>query len=253
MGSPSQSNEIPAGAMRPEQSWGEYNRIAFAIQQALSKMQTATLVRVDAVTNVGDVSPVGFVDVTPLVNQLDAAGNPTPHATIYGLPYVRLQGGTNAIIIDPQVGDIGLCVFASRDLSKVKSTRGAANPGSLRQYSFSDGMYLGGMLNGTPTQYVRFSPAGIELSSPTKVTLTAPTVEIDAADACTINTAIFTVNGTSQLNGPTTVAGSLSQTGGGTATMSGTLVVTGDVTANGVSVHNHVHSDPQGGTTSPPL
>ena len=51
---------------------GEFDRIAFMVQQALGKMQTATLVRVESCTNAGGVSPVGFVDVTPLVNQIDA-------------------------------------------------------------------------------------------------------------------------------------------------------------------------------------
>ena len=46
-------------------------------------MQTATLVRVESCTNAGGVSPVGFVDVTPLVNQLTARDSPTPHVTIH--------------------------------------------------------------------------------------------------------------------------------------------------------------------------
>lgn len=130
-------------------------------------MQTATLVRVEACTNDGELSPVGFVDVTPLVNQVDGAGNPTPHVTIFGLPYSRFQGGTSAIILDPQAGDIGVAVFASRDISKVKSTKAQANPGSLRTYDFADGIYLGGLLNGTPTQYIRFTDSGIEIVADT--------------------------------------------------------------------------------------
>lgn len=110
--------------------WSEYNRIYFAISQAIAKVQTATLVQIMAVTNAGEVDPVGFVDIMPLVNQVDGNGNPTPHVTIYNIPYLRIQGGTNAIIIDPQVGDIGIAVFTSRDISKVKSTKAQANPGS---------------------------------------------------------------------------------------------------------------------------
>lgn len=248
MGSPSsEADGIPSGAARASTPWGEYNRVAFAVQQALAKMQTAMLVKIVAVTNAGGVSPVGFVDVVPLVNQIDAAGNPTPHVTIFNVPYLRMQGGTNAIILDPQVNDIGLAVFASRDITKVKATKARANPGSFRQYSFGDALYVGGMLNGTPSQFVQFSAAGINITSPTKVTLTAPTVEIDAATACTINTATFTVNGATVLNG------NISQIGGGTSNFSGNIVTSGDVTAGGKSLHNHTHSDPQGGTTSAPL
>ena len=207
------------------------------VQQALGKMQTATLVRIESCTNSGGLSPVGYVDVTPLVNQLDGQGNPTPHVTIYNVPYFRLQGGANGIIIDPQKGDIGVAVFASRDISQVKTTKKQGNPGSHRQYSFADGMYLGGMLNGTPTQYIQFSTAGIRIHSPTRVKIDAPdvlieaqTVEINASTSTTVTTPTFTVNGATVLNG------TVSQTGGGSATFSG------DVTAQGTSVHNHRHS-----------
>ena len=131
-------------------------------------MQTATLVRVEACTNSGDVSPFGCVDVTPLVSQVDALGNPTPHVTLYGIPYLRLQGGANAVIMDPEAGDIGIAVFASRDISKVKSTQDAAAPGSGRQYDFADGMYIGGCLNDAPTQYVQFNSDGIAVVTPGK-------------------------------------------------------------------------------------
>ena len=254
----SDANGIPSGQLKPSSTWGEFNNIAFMVQQALSKMQTATLVRVESCTNAGALSPVGLVDVTPLVNQLDGQGNPTPHVTIHNVPYLRLQGGANGIIMDPQKGDIGVCVFASRDISKIKATKKQGNPGSFRQYSFSDGMYLGGMLNGTPTQYVQFSAAGIKIHSPVAVVLDAPdiqlnaaTVEINGTTSTTVTTPTFTVNGATVLNGPLTQG---TGSGGGAATMQGPLVVIEDVTAQGTSVHNHTHTSTTPGTpTSPPL
>ena len=253
--------EIPTGQQKPSSTWGEFNNIAFMVQQAIGKLQTATLVKIEKCTNSGGLSPVGFVDVTPLVNQLDAAGNPTPHVTIFNVPYFRLQGGKNAIIIDPEPGDIGVAVFASRDITKVKATKGAANPGSFRQYSFADGLYLGGMLNAVPEQYVQFSTAGIRMHSPTKIKLDAPdiqlvadTVEIDAGTSTTVTTPIFTVNGNAKINGVTTLNGAVGQTGGGAATFSGSMAVTGDVTAQGTSVHTHTHGgvQPGGGSTGAP-
>lgn len=246
MNSQSSDNVIPSGAARATTPWGEYNRIAFAIQQALAKMQTATLVRIVAVTNAGGVTPVGFVDVVPMVNQVDAAGTPTPHVTIFNVPYLRMQGGTDAIILDPKVGDMGLAVFASRDITKIKSTKRSGNPGSFRQYSFADALYIGGMLNGTPVQYVQFSAAGINITSPTNVTLTAPVVDIDAGESCTVTTPTFTVNGATVLNG------TISQTGGGAAQFSGDINAIGDVTADGISLHNHTHPDAHGGNTGAP-
>lgn len=244
--------QIPDGALLPSSTWGEFNNMAFMVQQALGKMQTATLVRIESCTNAGGLSPVGYVDVTPMVNQLDGQGNPTPHVTIYNVPYFRLQGGANGIIIDPQKGDIGVAVFASRDISHVKTTKKQGNPGSHRQYSFADGMYLGGMLNGTPTQYIQFSTAGIRIHSPTKVRITAPVVEIDAGVSTTITTPLFTVNGATVLNGPLTQG---KGDAGGACDMLGPLNVVNDVVGQGTSLHNHVHGGvvPGGGNTGAPV
>lgn len=259
MASPSPDKaQIPDGALLPSSTWGEFNNMAFMVQQALGKMQTATLVRIESCTNAGGLSPVGYVDVTPLVNQLDGQGNPTPHVTIYNVPYFRLQGGANGIIIDPQKGDIGVAVFASRDISQVKTTKKQGNPGSHRQYSFADGMYLGGMLNGTPTQYIQFSTAGIRIHSPTRVKIDAPdilleaeTVEINASTSTTVTTPTFTVNGNTVLNGTLNAGGD----SGGAAHFTGTLTADVDVVANGVSLHNHVHGgvQPGGGNTGAPV
>lgn len=259
MASPSSDkSQIPDGALLPSSTWGEFNNMAFMVQQALGKMQTATLVRIESCTNAGALSPVGYVDVTPLVNQLDGQGNPTPHVTIYNVPYFRLQGGANGIIIDPQKGDIGVAVFASRDISQVKTTKKQGNPGSHRQYSFADGMYLGGMLNGTPTQYIQFSTAGIRIHSPTRVKIDAPdvlieaqTVEINASTSTTVTTPTFTVNGNTVLNGTLNAGGD----SGGDASFSGSVIVDVDVTADGVSLHNHVHDGVVAGgdNTGPPV
>lgn len=259
MASPSSdANGIPSGQLKPQSTWGEFNNMAFMVQQALGKMQTATLVRIESCTNAGGLSPVGYVDVTPLVNQLDGQGNPTPHVTIYNVPYFRLQGGANGVIIDPQKGDIGVAVFASRDISQVKTTKKQGNPGSHRQYSFADGMYLGGMLNGTPTQYIQFSTAGIRIHSPTRVKIDAPdvlieaqTVEINASTSTTVTTPTFTVNGNTVLNGTLNAGGDA----GGDASFSGSVIVDVDVTANGVSLHNHVHDGVVAGgdNTGPPV
>jgi hypothetical protein len=243
----SQSNtDGQRGTKGAEAGLSEFNALSFLANQILSTRNVATLVQVKAVTNAGGLSPSGFVDVLPLVNQLDGAGNKTPHGVIHNLPYFRLHGGDNAVILDPQVGDIGLAVFADRDISAVKATKAASNPGSKRRSDFADGLYVGGFLNGTPSQYVQFSTAGIKIHSPVAVVLDAPdvqitaaTVEIVASGSVTITTPACT------LNAATTINGSLSQgTGasGGGATMLGPIVVAGDVVAGGRSMVSHVHS-----------
>ncbi len=194
MGLPLQNNPpVPGGAQQAATPQGEFNKINFAIAQAVAKLKTLTLVKVVSCTNSGGLSAVGYVDVLPLVNQVDADGKGTPHVTLFGIPYSRIQGGSNAVIIDPKAGDIGVCGFASRDISKVKSTKAAANPGSQRQYSFSDGMYLFGMLNGLPVQYLQFNDDGIKIFSPNIVKIEGDNVQVVAHGPCSITSEADTV------------------------------------------------------------
>jgi hypothetical protein len=209
------------GYAPPTSANSEYNATHFLVQSILARIGTATLAQVQSVTNTGGVSAVGFVNVLPLINQVDGSGNATPHTTVYNLPYFRVQGGTNAVILDPQVGDIGIVVFASRDISTVKSTKAQANPGSRRTFDMADGIYIGGVLNGQPQQFIQFNTSGITLSSPNQITITAPTVTI---------------------NGATTIAGSSLTVNANTAT-------TGTLTNNNVDVGSpHRHPGVQTGT-----
>ncbi len=198
----------------------QFNAMSYIIEQMLNGRNHADLVKVVAVRSAGEVAEVGFVDVQILVNQIDGDGKSWPHGIVNNVPYMRLQGGTNAVIIDPQVNDIGMCVFADRDISAVKSTRDAANPGSMRRADIADGMYIGGFLNAAPQQYMRFTAAGIEVVSPTQIKLVSPDIVFDgpvtgtdgavfAADVVGHGTSLHThthggiVRGGAQTDGPT--------------------------------------------------
>lgn len=150
----------------------EYNKLAFIIRRFLNDMATVTLVKVEAVDAPSGVGPVGTVDVRPMVYQVDGVGNTQDHGVIYGVPYFRLQGGANAVIIDPKVGDIGLCAFASRDISSVKANKAPSPPGSARKYSYADGLFFGAFLGDAPANYIMFDANGdIILKPASKVTV----------------------------------------------------------------------------------
>lgn len=227
------------GTQQPTSATDEYNAQVFVIRQILNALNFTALVEVVNVDAPGGLAIAGTVDVKPLVNQLDGQGNAIPHGVVNGIPYFRMQGGTDAIIIDPKVGDIGVCVFCDRDSSAVQASRGAANPGSKRRNDMADGVYLGGLLNGVPNQFVMFTEDGITIKSPTKILmeapeieLLAPVVEINASTSTTITTPTFTVNGTSQFNGSITATG----------TVTAPLVVgTTNVTFGGKSGIAHTH------------
>lgn len=169
MSNPGKSGAGYPGQMGVNGPTSEFNRISFLVKQMLALFRTATIVQIKKCTNAGGVTAVGFVDVQPMVNMLDGIGTGSEHGQIYNLPYARLQGGVNAVICDPQVGDIGVAIIADRDISTVKKTKKIANPGSRRRADLADGIYLFGILNVAPQQYVRFiqdtdgSPMGMEL------------------------------------------------------------------------------------------
>jgi len=174
-----------AGFQRLDSLGSEFNSQSFLIYSILSKISTATLVQVKKVTNTGGVSAVGTVDILPLVNQIDANGNSFPHGKIYQCPYFRLQGGTNAIILDPQVGDIGIAIFADRDISSVIANKTQSNPqsnpGSRRRFDMADGLYIGGTLNPTPQQYIQFNTSGITITSNNPVNINCTNANITAS------------------------------------------------------------------------
>lgn len=197
------SSEGLQGIQDPEDGGSDFNAYAAIFKSLLSRVATATIVQVKKVTNNGGVAKVGFVDIQPMINQVDGDGNAVPHGVIYGCPYQRMQGGANAVILDPVVGDIGIAIFASRDIAAVIANRKPSNPGSHGRFRMSDALYIGGILNGVPTQWVRFSADGIDLTSPTAITMnapriamTAPSIEMTASSAIVATTPTFTVNGT---------------------------------------------------------
>jgi hypothetical protein len=187
----------------------EYLAQVFLIKSLIARMATVTLVQVVKVTNTGGVAAVGFVDLQPLVSQVDPNMNPTDHAVIRNNPYFRIQGGKNAIIIDPEVGDVGIALFASRDISAVSSTltggRAATkqdpiSPGSFRKYDMADALYMGGVLNGVPTQFIQFAAGGITITSPHPVTINGTDVNVNASAACNVTSTGKTIVTASEID-----------------------------------------------------
>lgn len=134
------------------------------VQNLMSLINTGELVEVTGVS-VSGVAPVGFVSVRPLTLRTDADNNNIEQSEIHGVPYFRLQGGTNAIICDPAVGDIGFCGFCSRDISLVKRIRAMAATNVYRVSDISDAVFFGGWSAKTPTQYIMFKGSGIDIKS----------------------------------------------------------------------------------------
>lgn len=156
-----------------------YNTFNYLTRNLINDVATAIPVKVVGVQ--AGTGSVGYVDVLPLVTFVSGANKAVQPVNLYHLPYCRIQGGNAAIIVDPIVGDKGLAIFAQADCSTVNAdTTEPQQPGSKRTHSQSDGFYLGGFLNQSPSCF-------IELKQDNTIVLTA-------------NSGI-TINGTVTVNG----------------------------------------------------
>lgn len=203
----SDSSETYAYQGAQDQSSGmtDINTLTFLIRTELTKINTAAVVKVmkapyDAQGNPiapGSAAAIGYIDVQPLVNQLDGYGNATPHGTVHKLSYVRYQGGNGSFISDPVVGDIGKMIVASRDTSAVRATSQQSNPGSRRQFDMADGTYMGCSQAGAPTQWLSWTATGFELHDKNGNVL------IGNAEGIRVNGILFTRGATGTFRGHT--------------------------------------------------
>ena len=199
--------ETVKGQKKPNTAASGYNSLQFMVQQAIrNQVHTAIPVQVQAVDGL-------FVDVLPLVSNVDGFGETVEPTTIYHLPVFRYHAGVGAVILDPVVGDKGLAIFCQSDSSTVnEGTNTPQQPGSFRRFSMSDGFYIGGFHNAAPTVYIEIMQDGhVVITAPAGLTVTSPS-----------------------------------------ATFSGSMDISGDCTIGGISFLSHIHTGDSGGNTSPP-
>ncbi|MBH3206953.1 Gp138 family membrane-puncturing spike protein [Serratia marcescens] len=180
------------------------------------------------------------VDIRPMVMDVAGDGSPIAHEVIYNVPVWRLQGGKSAVIMPPEVGDIGLIAICDRDISAVKATHQPAMPGSRRTHNLSDALYLGGVLNGDPVQFVEFANQQINVTSPWKITLNAPDIEANGAKRFTVNAPEIALNGATEVSQKFTAKGKADLSAG--------------AMISGIEFGDHVHGGVQsgGGKTNKP-
>ncbi|MBV1833084.1 Gp138 family membrane-puncturing spike protein [Novacetimonas pomaceti] len=203
------------GFMRENDGKGSINAMLFMARQILrNECATAMIVKVLAVD-----ATARTVDVQPMVDQVTPSGAAIPHGTLHEIPYGYVQGGNCLIQIDPVVGDIGVSVFAHRDITRVKRTRANATPQTLRAHNLADGLYVGTLWAAqSPVHKIVLAPqSGITITSSQTVTVNAATKFV------------------------------------GDMEVDGTISASGDVKAGSISLENHGHpvTDAPGTTGKP--
>lgn len=162
-------DQFYVGSADPSAAAGHFNPYEFQIHQALSMVNTATVAKIvkapydkdGKAIPPGTVGPIGYVDVQPMVHQLDGRGKATPHGTVYRLSYFRYQGGDTAVIFDPKVDDIGVLVVSNRDTSSVRANDKPSNPGSRRKFDLADGTFFPISQGKAPKQWVSGTDKGL--------------------------------------------------------------------------------------------
>lgn len=165
---------------RPEQTVGGAAQDIYLINSLISQIHTMMPVKVLSVTVPKDaLAPIGRCEVLPLVKFIDGSNNSYPLGKVINVPYLRVQGGKNAIVIDPQVGDVGLCGFCERDISIVKKTGNVSAPDNLRKYDINSAVYMFSMMSELPTQYIQFLESGINIKSTGNININGLTIAPD--------------------------------------------------------------------------
>lgn len=231
-----------------ESQFDEARAQEFVILRLLRGVHTCELVSVLAVRPT--TGKVGFLDVMPLIQERDTAGVLLPQSPIYNVPYLRYQGGSSAVILDPAVGDNGIALFARQDITSIKASLAPGAPPTERRHSTADALYLGGVLNPDATQVVRFHPnaEGIDITTPGDLNLTAGgAINITAGGNVTVTGAQLVLNIPVLFN----QGAKSTPTAANSFVFSSPIVAPDFIDGNGVKHATHVHSAP-GGTTSKP-
>lgn len=186
----------------PQAPASEQEAVSFNFERLLGGKYFVQLVSVTA--NNGD----NTVDVLPLVQQQDTAGNPIENSHLYNIPISRVQSGDSAILMQPVAGDFGLIAVCDRDITQAKISKQQSAPPTKRNHSLSDAVYLFGvaMMNAAPTQYIEFTQSsGVNIVAPNGLHVTGP------------------------------------------ITASSTITATGEVTGNGIKLSTHLHGGVESG------
>lgn len=197
--------------MQQDYTANQANALDYAMQQILLDINTYLPCKVLAVNNDGL-----SLNVQPVINGLDASGNPIIPPIIYNAAIHQLTGGTGAscagIIIDYAVGDIVGVIFCQRDISASQGTDlsqdwKAANPSSYRKFNMADAVVIMRLGGAKPVNnFIHLNHSGIIITANSNpITINAANVDITAT-LTTIH-GNLTVTGTIQGNSVKTDAG----------------------------------------------
>lgn len=197
----------------------EQNALDYLIlTKILTTVHTAIPVRVDKVTRPNHSGASGYLSATPLIAQIDNEGNTLPQVSIPKLRWFRYQAGTCAIICDPKPGDVGLAVFAQRDVNALTGGNEPVRPDTFRVFDMSDGFFFGGFWGKTPATYIEINDNKVEIKADVHII-----GKVTTTDTITADKDIITKTN---------------------------VKATGEVTGSGINLSSHVHGGVESGPST---
>jgi len=201
---------------------------------------------------------VPSVDVTPMVYNINSAGDSIPIADVLDVPLFvfSADAGNIQISMPVKVGDRVALLCSDSDTTSVMTTAAEQNEKAVR-FIETNKLYP---LCALPSFFTPAQPHSIDSenivinNNDIKITVKSDKVIVDGD--MEINGDV-TLNGSQQTTGSSLVEGQITGqsgmavSGGSGVSCTGNISVTGgEVTADGIGLKSHHHSDPQGGVTS---
>lgn len=171
----------------------------------------------------------GLARVQPLIYLVDSNGNQHKRAQIASVPVLQIGGGGFFISFPIKPGDLGWIKANDRDISQFLRTYDLAQPPTFRIKTFSDALFIPGILTGytiagedTDNLTIQNLAGTIKIAlGDTTVKVTSPAVEFTGA---------ITIDGLLTLNNGLSISGGITPNATGNLFINGNISATGDIT-----------------------
>lgn len=189
------------------------------------------------------------VQVQLLVAIVTTDNTTVSRAQFASLPVLVLGGGGFVVNFNLQPGNLGWVIANDRDISTFLQSYSESAPNTVRQHSFSDGLFIPDVMTGytiaeedASNMVIQNLDGSVKVAlGATKIKLSAPQIELDAVESITLTAPEIELNGdviindTLTVNGLLDLNGGITSSGGGAtnATFTGDVRVIGAITASG--------------------
>lgn len=154
------------------------------------------------------------IDVVPVYGLVDLKSQPIEPPRINNIKYLKGQSSSYGVNVKPKIGDEGIVIFCSRDISNLDANM----PSSPRSFDLADAVYIGLIQSNSELKcYVDVGEKDINLMAPNQIKMSAKEINIHCEN----------LNIKANVN------------------------ITGSLIINNIDFSKHIHSTPSGNSGGP--